>query len=240
MVRDGLIRFNRGQPRRLGRRFWLYCAGHGFSPTNATREVGLLVADALEAGYVPNLSVTGFADWVAQMDLFDEVVVWLDCCSSTAYSITLGVPFSHQIQQARTPARRFILKAAQFSKRAFEDTSRNPPAGIFTSRMLGALRGDVGLSPTGYVTSTAIADFFLNTRPSTDLQEPAVLERDPIDLIHLGNTSGSRHTLRFAPAARLAGKTVTLIGGAGQNIGSLVVAADNTATAALVAGLYKV
>ena len=73
----------RGRPRgRLGRRLYIYMAGHGIAP--GENQTALLMANA---NYDKRRYGTGYhvigeyvAGWVADAHYFDEILLFMDCC----------------------------------------------------------------------------------------------------------------------------------------------------------------
>jgi hypothetical protein len=246
-IRDSLIKHHQGHAR-LGRRIWIYCAGHGFTPSSDMSDIALLMSDALERGYVPNLAMTKFADWITQYQAFDEVVLWLDCCAETRVVQRVGEPFLPNSLFNTQPPKRFYVIAAPTGRLAYEDPTRTPPQGIFTQRLLAALRGDARVSATGHITSEAIRDFFKNTgsphpESSVEVPEPEVSKFTLMDLVHLGVStrtpamapSASTYTLHLGVAA---GTVVEILGAQLQTLYQVPVGTKGEVQVQLAAGLY--
>jgi len=68
---------------RIGRRLYIYLAGHGIGFINPKGEVGLLMANA--ALRRPGYHIPGhaYADWFVTAGCFDEVVLLMDCCRTS-------------------------------------------------------------------------------------------------------------------------------------------------------------
>ncbi len=71
---------DRGNGLRVGRRLWIYLAGHGFGPD--ANENALLAANATRIRSGSYYHVLGVynADYVHFAGYFDEVLLFMDCC----------------------------------------------------------------------------------------------------------------------------------------------------------------
>ena len=63
---------------RVGRRLYLYFAGHGFGPK--LDESALLTANATPSRVRYHIAGRSWADWFHVANYFDEVVLFMDCC----------------------------------------------------------------------------------------------------------------------------------------------------------------
>lgn len=234
-VEDGLTALGNGQPR-IGRRLWVYMSGHGFASKSATREICLIAADSLGSTIVRNICATRWVDWVAQEPGFDEVVLFLDCCSELATGLTPGVPFVHEVSNRQHPAKRLMIAAAPFDQLTFEGPidGNGTVRGIFTQKLLRALRGAASVEGTGYLSTQGLRGYFENG-PADDPVK--VLESDPFDLIYLGNNAPAPSYR--VPTGQAAGSVVKVSDWRGGDIGDFVVEADGMIVAALAAGFYK-
>jgi hypothetical protein len=241
-VEESTLRSLTGNPR-IGRRLWVYMAGHGFSLRSATREVCIITADSLPDTLVRNACVTRFIDWIAQEPAFDEVVLFLDCCSEVAAGLTPGLPQEQNVVKRQQPARRLMITAAQFTKQTFEEPDANGQVGgIFTRHLLDALGGAAGVSGTGHVTSSELKAYFENlanpdAKANTGKLQAKVHEADPIELIHLGAPASPQQVIA---TGRPPGSKLDLIDGFDRLIAAdLTVAADGTVSRDLPVGLYR-
>jgi hypothetical protein len=64
----------------VGRRLYLYMAGHGFAPS--LDQTGLLGANATRERVGPLYHILGeyTADWFYQAGYFNEIILFMDCC----------------------------------------------------------------------------------------------------------------------------------------------------------------
>jgi hypothetical protein len=239
-----------GGPRNLGRRLWIYMAGHGMSPAASMEEVCIFPANANWRAVIENFSATQWADGVARCEPFDEIILWMDCCQRAGYSLkTYGPPIVDQ-QFRDTPAKRFYLGAVSHGGIAYEapDPLPNGPVrGLFTKTLLSALRGGVQLSRTGYVTGKALRDFFEGSsgvmRATVNGQE--VIQRacvlagasDDLDLIHL-DSAAIVPTVTIATGLP-AGTSVELIDHTRTKLGDYIVGAYGEVSLTIPSGFYQ-
>ncbi|RWP51082.1 caspase family protein [Mesorhizobium sp.] len=234
-VEKSIIKLNSGDPR-IGRRLWVYMAGHGFALKSATRDVCVLTADSLGHTLVKNVCATRWIDWIAQETPFDEVILFLDCCAEMATGLTPGVPFLQETANRQHPAKRLVIAAAPYGQQTFEASidSNGTVRGIFTQKLLKALRGAAGSETDGSLASTHLRDYFENG-PTAD--QVRVLECDPFTVVNLAGTAA---TPVYTIATGLPpGSVVVVTDGFNRQIGNLTVTADGTVSQSFAAGLYK-
>jgi hypothetical protein len=134
---------------RLGKRLYVYMAGHGFAPE--PRHLALITADAVSDIVVPNIQATSWIDWFADQLYFDECVLWMDCCATRTFAYEGGKPLMKKAaarQDGR--AKVFMGFATGPSHSAFEGPI--PPAGeirgFFTHKLLRGLKGAAAVQGT--------------------------------------------------------------------------------------------
>ena len=143
IVKEGEGRRLDGSGERLGRRFYLFLAGHGIQNALRERYVALLLADAdlgaMACEHVPGLV---FAERLHWTGYFDEVVLFMDTCREECLLVG-EKPFYNVLNQIphREPKKFFGL-AAQPGKLAVEaPAGPRRWAGRFTSYVLDGLYG---------------------------------------------------------------------------------------------------
>jgi hypothetical protein len=140
---------------RVGRRLYIYLAGHGFSA--GVHGASLLTANATRKSTGRHLAGTLFADWFVEAKCFDEVLLFMDCCREiNKWGPVIGPPYDPTPNG--TPARWTYALSTEFGMAARERPM--PPAnavrGVFTSAVLAGLRGGVRPNPNGQITSDAL------------------------------------------------------------------------------------
>jgi hypothetical protein len=138
-----LARDNFSRLPRVGRRLYIYLAGHGISPraANQVNSAALLMANAEQYSLV-HVSGRAYAEWFRQAHAFSEIVLLMDCCRNETEEIDeASVPFpplkGGQPDQVRT----LYALATQWDAVSFEQPVGEPPQtrGVFTFALLQAL-----------------------------------------------------------------------------------------------------
>jgi hypothetical protein len=157
-----------GNPR-IGRRLYIFLAGHGFQPSAFGKyETALLMADA--TADEPGLHVLGraYADHFVDSNIFDEVVLIMDCCREP----------NEIVPVRNTPFRRFTGPSAPRPNKAFcafatgggqesreitcDVNGKSVVRGVFTKALLEGLRGAQGSGP---VTAPSLERWVLERVP---------------------------------------------------------------------------
>lgn len=242
-VRESIRRSESGPPR-IGRRLWVYMAGHGFASSLATRDVALLAADAARQIYVPNFCATKWVDWIAQTYPFDEVVLWLDCCASIRHGISLGVPPAQSVQARAKPAKRVVITAAMAGEESFEDLqdASGQARGLFTKGLLAGLSGHAETDDAGFITTQTLRKYLLNGGLSAGGSsgvapvevEPRFLEEQELKLVHVETRPPYTFHLGVAP-----GTVVRLYDGSNALVAELIADQDGAARLPLPPGIYR-
>lgn len=147
-----------GRRIRLGRRLTIYMAGHGFSP--ARKQLALITAEASQ-GVKLGLQATAWADFLVDQPHFDEIVLWMDCCTVNDYALTSGGPIGIEAtQRAGGPAKQVSIWAAKPDQFAYERADADGTVrGVFTTQLLRGLNG-AAAGPGGWVTTESLKRYF--------------------------------------------------------------------------------
>ena len=129
---------------RLGgaRRLYFHFSGHGASSSDeSTEDVALLLAKWSRSLARLALSSNQYRGALGGMGLFEEIVVFLDCCRTTAEH-TIGMPptITFRPQSQRCATRTFIAYATEPGRSAFEVPDAALWQGVFTRKLLAILR----------------------------------------------------------------------------------------------------
>ena len=151
-----------GHGMRVGRRLYLYLAGHGFAPK--LDEAALLMANAtrLRVGY--HFAGKLWADWLYRAGYFDEVLLFMDCCRENYPSAPLQfVPYRDVSNpDAVLRGKRFYGFATKWSRNAREHSMQDGLVhGVFTAALLDGLNGGAA-QPDGKVTASSLSSFLYN------------------------------------------------------------------------------
>jgi hypothetical protein len=152
-----------GRPtRRLGRRLYVYMAGHGFMPE--PRNLAIIAADARSDVSIPNVQATSWVDWFAEQLYFDEYVLFMDCCATRTFLYDGGRPLLKKTA-ARQDGRGKVVMG--FAAGPSVETFEGPLAdgqigGFFTDKLLKGLKG-AAAHGDGVVRTSGLISYFKNS-----------------------------------------------------------------------------
>jgi hypothetical protein len=147
---------------RLGRRLYLYLAGHGFSPT--IDETALLMANASVAT-LHHLPCVRYANAFRESTVFKEIVLVMDCCRDHYERpplVDLGLP---PIAVPNTDASYFFAFATKWSLKTREGSD---PSGIVRGHFTRAL---VEALDQPSATSRSVAKYIRGRLPELAAQD---------------------------------------------------------------------
>jgi hypothetical protein len=125
-----------------GRRLYFHFSGHGAgSPDEAGDDVALLLARWSRNLARLALSTDQYRGTLGGIGLFEEIVISLDCCRTTAER-AIGLPptITLEPRTRRCPTRTFIAYATEHGRSAFEVPDHELWQGVFTRCLLAILR----------------------------------------------------------------------------------------------------
>lgn len=125
---------------RVGRRLYMYLAGHGFAPE--VDDAALLMANANNR-FLHSIPGRPYARWLQAAAKFEEIVLLMDCCRDDYRNVPLQPPpwcEVHSPDAARV--KHFYVFATQVYQKAREDMmpTEGKVQGIFTTALLAGLR----------------------------------------------------------------------------------------------------
>ncbi len=177
---DALAQMNKSQGKglRVGRRLYLYFAGHGFAPM--LDESALLMANATRTRVRYHVAGRSWANWFYKAGYFDEVVLLMDCCRENYPSSPINAVGYGDI--TGTQGKRFFGFGTKWKKVSWE---RQMPDGkihgVFTTALLTGLSG-AAANLTGLVTADSLKNYLINCMKNflspDDLQNPDI-EKEP-------------------------------------------------------------
>lgn len=143
----------------IGRRLYIYMAGHGFSPRPT--QGCLFMADATAVNR-QNIWASQWLEWFQDAGYFREYVLWLDCCMNRGGGTAAPVAFGW-LASSNPAGPTFIGFAAQRPLRAVERSiaAGGPKRGLFTWALIEGLRG-AAANRYGVVTGHSLADWLRN------------------------------------------------------------------------------
>ncbi|MCP3404459.1 hypothetical protein [Bradyrhizobium sp. CCGB01] len=165
-VTQGFISYlaeSQGKPiQRLGRRLYVYMAGHGFMPE--PRNLALITANALGDSWIPNIQATSWIDWFADQLYFDEYVLFMDCCATRTFLYDGGKPLLKKTAARQDGRGKVVMGfAAGPTLESFEGPigPKGEIGGLFTNRLLRGL-GGAAAHGDGVVRTSGLISYFKN------------------------------------------------------------------------------
>ena len=125
-----------------GRRLYFYFSGHGATCVGGPGDdVALLLATWSRRFARLALSSKAYKGELATLGLFDEIVIFLDCCRSiTERAVGLPPTMTPSLTVAPLPTRQFVGYATEVGQSAFETRDGQPWQGVFTRHLISILR----------------------------------------------------------------------------------------------------
>ncbi|MBL7198898.1 MAG: caspase family protein [Anaerolineae bacterium] len=142
---------------RIGRRLYIYLAGHGIGP--GIDDAGLLTPST-SALAVKYLAGRTYADYFREAALFDEVVLMMDCCRDHDWELPEAFfPLKRQVDAgAAHVVKSLYVYATGFGRKAREKPFDGKVAGVFTHALLEGLSGQAA-NQEGQVTGESLKDY---------------------------------------------------------------------------------
>jgi len=155
---------------KLGRRLYIYLAGHGvglpFSNDPERTDAALLTADATNWS-APNVLARMHALYFLNAGIFDEIAVFMDCCRKEYSRLVPRLPAYidvSTIEGAVGKRRAFFAYATEWAGTARERMIDGKQRGVFTAALLRGLRH--GADNQGKVTSDSLRAYLYNRMAS--------------------------------------------------------------------------
>jgi Caspase domain len=215
-----------GQGSRVGRRLYIYMAGHGFAPQPG--DTALLTANATAKRLGYHILGKLEADFFLIANYFDEVVLFMDCCRNILpQSPRILPPYLTVIgPDALDKARLFYGFGTKWSRVSRE---RMMPDGlwhgVFTTALLAGLNG-AATDPNGQITATSLGDYLYSNMKDflspEDLADPVVpkepdvdYDKNPLNPFILATVPVPDFPVTIHLPASTQGKTVEILSGQG-------------------------
>lgn len=181
-----------GAGRRVGRRLYLYFAGHGFEPDN---HVALFMANANDDRF-HHLTASAYANFFYRSAYFEETLLFMDCCRDYHPGIAASpVHFPDRSSGKPEERKRFYGFATSWGKKSWERQMDDGQVhGVFTATLMRALKGAACDRNTGEITTATLRSYlkenmryFLDEKDRENpniIKEPRVPdEGDPVFVI---------------------------------------------------------
>ena len=218
--------------REVGRRLYLFFAGHGFAPSHRDDLTALITADAsIHEARLSHVLASEFADWFYRARFFEEIFLFVDCCRSIMECAQLFESWPVERGRDFHQVRRFYAYGARVAMESREWTPEGREChGVFTMTLLDALRGGAqDPDDPAVITAESLRDHLYNAfaanmvpadreRPDVPKEPEVVYESRPGPKLEIaGVPRALRKKLRYpveitAPASAV-GKKVRVLDG---------------------------
>jgi hypothetical protein len=158
--------FVSASPKRLGRRLYVYAAGHGaglsFRDDPDESDAAFLVANATMFNAIHVMAKVR-ALYFLKAGIFDEIVVFMDCCRN---QVSLNPNFPNYMNAVNMnnlgqERRKFFAFATKWGQNAREKEFDGVTRGIFTTALMRGLRG-AAAKADGTITSNSLRNYLVN------------------------------------------------------------------------------
>lgn len=189
-----------GSVGRLGRRLYIYLAGHGFGIDIESTALLMANASQVRTGY--HIPGRPYANWFRLSALFEEVALFMDCCRDDYRRTPLHLPPWAEMRHPEAAQVRFFYAfATRWSRKARELPGADGlHRGVFTTALLAALEHSLP-DEQGRVTGSTIASYIFNylprLLPESERQEPEFSYDSQFELVFARRTGISRTRVRI-------------------------------------------
>lgn len=167
----------------VGKRLYLYFAGHGFEPAGAITQgqAALLMADSADGIFGNHVPGTAWAEWFYKAGFFEEVLLFMDCCRDYLPGIAANpVIFKEQIGGEKLKKKRLYCYATDWAKKSWEremDFDKKIH-GVFSATLMKGLSGAACDRFTGEITTDSLRGYLKEAMQfyfsSEDQKNPAI------------------------------------------------------------------
>jgi hypothetical protein len=158
----------------LGRRLYIFLAGHGFAQDLS--EASLLTANARQKLYSHHIPGRKYADWFRASAYFEEIALFVDCCRNIhKRAPPKTVPFEESFNVEGQKVSWVYAYASQLGQASLEGPSSGFTHGLFSEALLEGLRK--ARDDQGLITPASLKNFILNypsLRKYQQQQEPYI------------------------------------------------------------------
>lgn len=180
---SGLVRKASSMPlHRLGRRLYIFLSGHGIVATRAAtpdfREAALLMANADENSLALHLGARAHAEWFRSLGIFDEVILFADCCRDQEDNVPPTNPVLPAWRRLRPEGRHFYAFPAMLGSKAWERGFGKPETvrGIFSYVVVEALNNAKLYDENGCLPASALERHLYTTVPELNGKQNPIID----------------------------------------------------------------
>ena len=145
--------------KRIGRRLYLFLAGHGVNPKGEFDDAGLITVEA-GGNYPIYLPSKQSADDLCFSVRFEEVLLFMDCCRVPDLLLApFRIPNDEKPDSGAHKVKRFYAFATGFGQLARERSHEGVVRGIFSRILLDGLKGAAPPDSLGRLTTTQLSAY---------------------------------------------------------------------------------
>lgn len=196
----------------IGRRLYLYFAGHGYAVSGGQTAVMMANASALRIGPPYHWLGEYTADWFYRSGYFDQVLLFMDCCREDLLVKQLNMPWDDPAPHTKN-VQRFYAYAVKTLLRTREITlGDNSKRGRFSNALMEGLRSDAyEPGSTGDVTTSALQQYLIRKIGDNGVLNESDFVVDYFSICSLPNNKEYPVTIHLPPGS--GGQTVQLLNG---------------------------
>ncbi|HTD15676.1 MAG TPA: hypothetical protein VK673_10870 [Chthoniobacterales bacterium] len=147
---------------RVGRRLWVFLAGHGITPSKAPSpdldDAALLAASASVERYGEHLTGFSWISWFKDAAAFDEIILFMDCCRDLKNNVpAIPCTLTPLLKDGRGDVRIFYAVATDLDSQSFEDKIGDEYHGFFSHALMQTLQNEALLDTQNRLTAPVVA-----------------------------------------------------------------------------------
>lgn len=175
---------------KVGRRLYIFLAGHGFSPSVGhgidQNNSALLMANAEKRALGFHIPGQTYAEWFRNAGAFDEIILLMDCCRDDYPNVPVHFPPFNDLKRVdAADVKCFYAFATKWAYKAREKCFDGSPEyrGIFSWLLMKGLEG--AAADEGRITGTSLAGYLYEQLPRHDPsgQEPRFIYEHDRDIV---------------------------------------------------------
>jgi hypothetical protein len=195
---------------RVGRRLYVFLAGHGITPARAAspnlEDAALLMASASAQAYGEHLLGYSWAEWFVNAAAFDEVLLFMDCCRDVKNNVPpIPCSLTPLLDDRRADVKVFGAAATELDSQSWEQDFGTPaqPYGVFSYVLMQGLQSDALRGEAGELTGTRLASFLDDELPKLRADQRPRLKSDitrDVVIIRRPSRRAANVEIAFSPA----------------------------------------
>jgi hypothetical protein len=212
---QGLVNLGKTQGIPIGRRLYIFLAGHGFAPD--PDEAALLMANTELLAYNHHIAGRRYGTRLRTAALFEEIIVLMDCCGSFVANTPIREPgFQAPAETSGGRVKFFYGFASDFAREAREGqcAETGTVMGFFTQALLAGLK--YAPREQGGLTISSLRDYikqFLHDRlQDQEYPEPRFAGPSPVEFYLLQNNHVPINNVRITFEQAQPGENVQILG----------------------------